>query len=113
MIRFCSLAADASGRHAIRNVQGLYSTSSTTAGNGDRLICTLNTDKKMLICVAGSCNSWPGYGPTWTTVPSAGERISPSPFGISRGGSRKRSEEHTSELQSPLNLVCRLLLEKK
>src|SRR5574337_1819770 len=24
-----------------------------------------------------------------------------------------RSEEHTSELQSPLNLVCRLLLEKK
>ena len=24
-----------------------------------------------------------------------------------------RSEEHTSELQSPCNLVCRLLLEKK
>src|SRR5260370_25671674 len=27
--------------------------------------------------------------------------------------SRLRSEEHTSELQSHLNLVCRLLLEKK
>src|SRR5256885_5306740 len=27
--------------------------------------------------------------------------------------SRARSEEHTSELQSPCNLVCRLLLEKK
>ena len=26
---------------------------------------------------------------------------------------RKRSEEHTSELQSPTHLVCRLLLEKK
>src|ERR1022692_5268230 len=26
---------------------------------------------------------------------------------------RYRSEEHTSELQSPCNLVCRLLLEKK
>src|SRR2546426_1261316 len=26
---------------------------------------------------------------------------------------RTRSEEHTSELQSPCNLVCRLLLEKK
>src|SRR5260370_28349753 len=26
---------------------------------------------------------------------------------------RQRSEEHTSELQSHLNLVCRLLLEKK
>src|SRR2546426_12366772 len=27
--------------------------------------------------------------------------------------SAQRSEEHTSELQSPCNLVCRLLLEKK
>src|SRR2546426_4745427 len=26
---------------------------------------------------------------------------------------RMRSEEHTSELQSPCNIVCRLLLEKK
>src|SRR2546426_6023228 len=29
------------------------------------------------------------------------------------GGRARRSEEHTSELQSPCNLVCRLLLEKK
>src|SRR2546426_2132713 len=28
-------------------------------------------------------------------------------------GRSPRSEEHTSELQSPCNLVCRLLLEKK
>src|SRR5256885_10709447 len=28
-------------------------------------------------------------------------------------GGARRSEEHTSELQSPCNLVCRLLLEKK
>src|SRR5688572_31293882 len=28
-------------------------------------------------------------------------------------GTRERSEEHTSELQSQSNLVCRLLLEKK
>src|SRR2546426_8593391 len=28
-------------------------------------------------------------------------------------GRELRSEEHTSELQSPCNLVCRLLLEKK
>src|SRR4051794_41758500 len=34
---------------------------------------------------------------------------------ISRARSRvmARSEEHTSELQSPVHLVCRLLLEKK
>src|SRR2546426_4247011 len=35
--------------------------------------------------------------------------------GITRGTihAQMRSEEHTSELQSPCNLVCRLLLEKK
>src|SRR5256885_6338181 len=46
-------------------------------------------------------------------------RISPFALGPPSGtpGNRisplKRSEEHTSELQSPCNLVCRLLLEKK
>src|SRR5437879_7639891 len=33
--------------------------------------------------------------------------------GDGRASSRRRSEEHTSELQSPMYLVCRLLLEKK
>src|SRR5256885_8851472 len=41
----------------------------------------------------------------------------PSPCGSPRPSSGRRppprSEEHTSELQSPCNLVCRLLLEKK
>src|SRR2546426_5113593 len=32
---------------------------------------------------------------------------------VQGAGSTERSEEHTSELQSPCNLVCRLLLEKK
>src|SRR5260370_12419834 len=40
-----------------------------------------------------------------TARPSPKTRPHPRP--------RKRSEEHTSELQSHLNLVCRLLLEKK
>src|SRR2546426_7738264 len=35
------------------------------------------------------------------------------PFRRLRQGEVERSEEHTSELQSPCNLVCRLLLEKK
>src|SRR2546426_1756427 len=34
-------------------------------------------------------------------------------LGIVVGAGELRSEEHTSELQSPCNLVCRLLLEKK
>src|SRR5574344_860868 len=33
--------------------------------------------------------------------------------GIIRGRTDYRSEEHTSELQSPDHIVCRLLLEKK
>src|SRR5256885_7123568 len=36
-----------------------------------------------------------------------------SPELLHRVASMARSEEHTSELQSPCNLVCRLLLEKK
>src|SRR5690606_40087754 len=36
-----------------------------------------------------------------------------TPIGALSGGNVQRSEEHTSELQSRENLVCRLLLEKK
>src|SRR5256885_7613970 len=39
------------------------------------------------------------------------EEIQRGTFTITNPG--VRSEEHTSELQSPCNLVCRLLLEKK
>src|SRR5690606_41368554 len=41
----------------------------------------------------------------------SGSRRSSCGFAVSNG--RLRSEEHTSELQSRENLVCRLLLEKK
>src|SRR5438876_1853225 len=40
------------------------------------------------------------------------EDARPGPGRCPRGKAR-RSEEHTSELQSPVHLVCRLLLEKK
>src|SRR2546426_9107438 len=36
-----------------------------------------------------------------------------APLAILAARALSRSEEHTSELQSPCNLVCRLLLEKK
>src|SRR5260370_17255464 len=71
--------------------------------------------------------SWQTPGPTASTRTSSAsasqsKRISrtrktwplDSPFFQSLFRERlKRSEEHTSELQSHLNLVCRLLLEKK
>src|SRR6266436_8689997 len=43
----------------------------------------------------------------------AGSRGGPSPAGSRPVPGARRSEEHTSELQSRLHLVCRLLLEKK
>src|SRR5256885_1532203 len=43
-----------------------------------------------------------------------GQELLRCPIAIGgKPSTRSRSEEHTSELQSPCNLVCRLLLEKK
>src|SRR5690348_17465701 len=39
--------------------------------------------------------------------------LCPRSSGNASKSERTRSEEHTSELQSPVHLVCRLLLEKK
>src|SRR5437763_4365205 len=51
-------------------------------------------------------------------LPISAEMRPIPPATLSRGNSSRmtpyaRSEEHTSELQSPMYLVCRLLLEKK
>src|SRR5256886_13004194 len=55
------------------------------------------------------------HGPR--AVGAAAERHNPADHGCgdheSFGEGTNRSEEHTSELQSQSNLVCRLLLEKK
>src|SRR5690348_18035108 len=42
-----------------------------------------------------------------------GDRVGVPWLGATCGRCEFRSEEHTSELQSPVHLVCRLLLEKK
>src|SRR5205807_10362742 len=49
-------------------------------------------------------------GPGWARDRTACARARPR---RRRATAATRSEEHTSELQSPCNLVCRLLLEKK
>src|SRR5256885_12279992 len=61
-------------------------------------IYTLSLHDALPICSGAAASSW-------KTLPTWRGSCTP-PF-------RKRSEEHTSELQSPCNLVCRLLLEKK
>src|SRR3989304_7095407 len=51
----------------------------------------------------------------YTTLFRSGGRVRQHPARVPRvgNGAEQRSEEHTSELQSRLHLVCRLLLEKK
>src|SRR5256885_6568428 len=56
-----------------------------------------------------------GFG-AWSSRPAASRQQAArqrTPGNDSNILSAARSEEHTSELQSPCNLVCRLLLEKK
>src|SRR5207248_6518535 len=60
-------------------------------------------------------NAAPGVSSNPTTEISSGTR-SPASWKAHRDPIAEmslRSEEHTSELQSPYDLVCRLLLEKK
>src|SRR5258708_27794041 len=65
-----------------------------------------------------SARTAPGVTWTWNVVPASTRRATIPPR-VSMDSSvpgrmlRARSEEHTSELQSPDHLVCRLLLEKK
>src|SRR2546426_6265156 len=49
----------------------------------------------------------------WASARANANSISPPPALCVKRNGVTRSEEHTSELQSPCNLVCRLLLEKK
>src|SRR5256885_7101437 len=51
--------------------------------------------------------------PSHTRPPTISQSPLATLFLIPANTSGHRSEEHTSELQSPCNLVCRLLLEKK
>src|SRR5258706_6285224 len=55
------------------------------------------------------------YGRTEWPAHPGDSRVQPGcgPYSAYRPDQRVRSEEHTSELQSLTNLVCRLLLEKK
>src|SRR5256885_11930071 len=55
----------------------------------------------------------PGRAVAYGTSSGKYQQLMPFENVHGHGGLLTRSEEHTSELQSPCNLVCRLLLEKK
>src|SRR5438552_18636013 len=54
----------------------------------------------------------PANVPVWSILVALGASALTG-VGLGAQGDQDRSEEHTSELQSPDHLVCRLLLEKK
>src|SRR5256885_3951528 len=74
---------------------------------------TLFRSFAMMRCA--QCHQMGPVNPENPPVPNVAETTSLAPnLTLARLRLRHdRSEEHTSELQSPCNLVCRLLLEKK
>src|SRR5437762_5787069 len=84
--------------------------SDVAGGHSNRLNSTLATRIRNIDRV---------FGKDHRIIVSKGNRSASELFGRKRDLLRRssicelRSEEHTSELQSPMYLVCRLLLEKK
>src|SRR5690349_24240287 len=68
------------------------------------------------VYVSTQCPPYPPQFDTSGVLPGCAEALAAGSRGdvcFADGGSSNRSEEHTSELQSRRELVCRLLLEKK
>src|SRR5256885_7082704 len=70
--------------------------------------CAPSIAERGAACSIHSISFWTCCCPCWRLRPPVPRANNPS-SNCARCG---RSEEHTSELQSPCNLVCRLLLEK-
>src|SRR5690348_18460857 len=76
-------------------------------------IYTLSLHDALPISFPYSSGYWSGWR-MYSSTPSFDSSLVLKDSGSSSTSpSRFRSEEHTSELQSPVHLVCRLLLEKK
>src|SRR3989454_12113234 len=82
-------------RGGTRLFRGLVGSGRAGDGPGPHTL-VLHSDDRDLSCIS--------HGRPWRTS---------NWVQVSVLADRERSEEHTSELQSPCNLVCRLLLEKK
>src|SRR5262249_60098504 len=97
-LRVYVASSRAKGRRK-RLVNGCRSGGTTLAGNiaGPRPQAAKRAS-------ASTCDEWTA---AWGTNPASRQTPSTS------GAMPARSEEHTSELQSLTNIVCRLLLEKK
>src|SRR5205085_7073559 len=82
-----------------------------SAATATRAINGRPCSRSAIICLDNTTRHCPGRARRFTSIPITFRRF---PSGLRRWrSSDARSEEHTSELQSQSNLVCRLLLEKK
>src|SRR6267154_5633773 len=95
MVVFCNIFVSAAFRREKR-------------ANGGKKAAFVQTDKELLAKVASIEPAITPY-----TAPKPSDEPSLLYQKLRGGDRRRRSEEHTSELQSPVHLVCRLLLEKK
>src|SRR5437879_563612 len=75
----------------------------------DRLTVVLLDGETNQLAVTHDTNAVPAR----TDDPLLQLALRRGPLAFARNVKEERSEEHTSELQSPMYLVCRLLLEKK
>src|ERR1039457_6125526 len=105
-----------------RSETNLPLSSVTVTGTMTSLTWTLMSLLGISLCSAAGAGAWTEGGCVEITLAGAGgwakmetenTTIAKARYGMARSDSYYRSEEHTSELQSPCNLVCRLLLEKK
>src|SRR5438876_3407315 len=78
-------------------------------------LAALRADPTNLSALLGLERVLPPINRLGELLPAAQRAAAASPSNVALRGVllRTRSEEHTSELQSPVHLVCRLLLEKK
>src|SRR5437763_16376379 len=100
---------------SVGSVIGRASTFATSGSRGG--LIAIFASASAIASAAGCINAQWNGADTGSSI----ARRAPLPFAISTARSTAalspdtttRSEEHTSELQSPMYLVCRLLLEKK
>src|SRR5690348_4678443 len=84
----------------------------TWSADGRQLFVSTNMTGRYNIWRMDADGSWP-VQLTQSDDNQAGFAVSPDGKTLYYTQDKGRSEEHTSELQSPVHLVCRLLLEKK
>src|SRR5437879_11202142 len=85
----------------------------------NRTLPDASAREKWILATMAVVTLWMGIGSTFITARTAAasqdviDQVEPQrPYEAAAPNLASRSEEHTSELQSPMYLVCRLLLEK-